>query len=460
MKKYLILFSVFFVAAISSNSFAQYPNWINYTNGQRVEALADNGNELWIGTGGGLVKLDKTTDSMTFYNKANSGLPENVVTAIAVDKNGNKWIGTFVGGLAKFDGTNWTVYNTSNSGLPHDCIDAVAIDNSENIWVATWAGLVKFDGTNWTLYDTSTGLPYNPGSFIAIDDSNNIWTACGGLTTGGLVKFDGTTWVVYDTSNSELPDNSIQTLIIDKNGNKYIGTYKGGLAKFDGTNWTVYDTSNSDLPYNFVGALAVDDDNNIWVGTQEAGLAKFDGTNWTVYDTSNSGLPDNSVRTIAIDSGNIWIGARGLTKFDGVNWKTYDYSNSGLPYDGVSSLAIDKNGNIWVGTVNRGVTIYTGNEGIEENSVSSITRQKAKLEVGRNPFLKSTILSYFIPTKTNVSLTLYDLSGRTVKILVNEEKEAGSYNLNLNAKDLPSGIYFATLATGKYKATQKLVLMK
>ena len=48
-------------------------------------------------------------------------LPCNYVTSIAIDGSGNKWIGTvyWYGGLAKFDGTNWTDYTTSNSGLPN-----------------------------------------------------------------------------------------------------------------------------------------------------------------------------------------------------------------------------------------------------------------------------------------------------------------------------------------------------
>ena len=104
MKKY-VLFFLMCAVAFWSNSFAQYPDWINYTTGRWVYALADNGNELWIGAGqGGLVKLDKTTGEMTFYNSANSGLPHNDVSALAMDGS-NIWIGTSIG-LAKFDGTN------------------------------------------------------------------------------------------------------------------------------------------------------------------------------------------------------------------------------------------------------------------------------------------------------------------------------------------------------------------
>ena len=50
---------------------------------------------------------------------------------------GNIWIGTWYGGLARFDGTNWTVYNTSNSGLPDIYAKSIAIDTFGNIWIGT-----------------------------------------------------------------------------------------------------------------------------------------------------------------------------------------------------------------------------------------------------------------------------------------------------------------------------------
>jgi ligand-binding sensor domain-containing protein len=50
-------------------------------------------------------------------------------------------------GFAKFDGVNWTVYNTSNSGLPNNRIWAIAIDGQGNKWIGTYGGgLAKFDG--------------------------------------------------------------------------------------------------------------------------------------------------------------------------------------------------------------------------------------------------------------------------------------------------------------------------
>ena len=237
------------------------------------------------------------------YNSSNSGLTSDHVSSIAIDGLGNKWIGTYPyytgpnevvgGGVAKFDGINWTVYNTSNSGLPNNYINSIAIDNSGNKWIGTEGGLAKFDGTNWIVYTYfDSGLPSNNIVAIAIDNAGILWIG----TSGGLAKFDGTNWTTYDPSNSGY---GILTISIDGSGNKWIGTYDSGLRKFDGINWTKYTSYNSKLPTDFVSSLAIDGLGNLWIGTarrsnfmnEYGGLSKFDGTNWMLYFSINSDLP-------------------------------------------------------------------------------------------------------------------------------------------------------------------------
>lgn len=130
----LIVTSLF----IHSLSYSQNPEWINYTNGNYIPCLTEEGDYIWVGTSGGLVKLNKNTGSSIFYNKLNSGLPDNSVESIAIDNSGNKWIGTWGASLAKFDGNSWTIYNTFNSGLPLNDVVSLAIDNSDNKWIGTW----------------------------------------------------------------------------------------------------------------------------------------------------------------------------------------------------------------------------------------------------------------------------------------------------------------------------------
>jgi sugar lactone lactonase YvrE len=265
--------------------------------------------------------------------------------------------------LARFDGKTWRVYNTANSPLPNDDNTGLAIDEQGNLWIGTEGGtLTKFDGENWAVYGPPTSAPQLASP--SFDVLGNLWIGSWG---GGLVKFDGVdNWTVYNTGNSGLPNNRAWATVFDRQGNLWIGTYGGGVAKFDGVeDWTVYNTFNSGLPHNDAavgsGTLAVDGQGNVWIGTFGGGLAKFDGENWTVYNTSNSGLPDNSVYSLAIGAqGSVWIGTfdGGLAKFDGENWTVYNTSNSGLPDNRVYSLAIDAQGSVWIGTESGGLAVY------------------------------------------------------------------------------------------------------
>ena len=188
-----VIIGILFISFFPVKLLSQYSDWINYTNGQGVRAVAIEGSKIWVGTYGGLVMIDTLTDTTVFYNHANSGLPDNSVYAIAIDASGNKWIGTD-GGLAEFDGTNWTVYNTSNSGLSSNYIYAIVIDASGNKWIGTrYGGLAEFDGANWTVYGTwNSGLPDNYVHAVAIDASGNKWI---GTRYGGLAVYSGGTGI-------------------------------------------------------------------------------------------------------------------------------------------------------------------------------------------------------------------------------------------------------------------------
>ncbi len=77
-----------------------------------------------------------------------------------------------------------------------------------------------------------------------------------------------------------------------------------------------------------------------------------------------------------------------------------------------------------------------------------------------NPFNSSTIIKYSLPEATSVSITVYDILGTEVKVLVNEKKEPGNYEINFDAVDLPSGVYIYTLTSGGFVDTKKLILLK
>ncbi|MBI4535294.1 MAG: T9SS type A sorting domain-containing protein [Ignavibacteriae bacterium] len=77
-----------------------------------------------------------------------------------------------------------------------------------------------------------------------------------------------------------------------------------------------------------------------------------------------------------------------------------------------------------------------------------------------NPFNPSTRISYSIPTAAQVRLSVYNMLGQEVASLVNEYRNAGTYEKAFSAQDLPSGVYFYTLRAGAFSETRKMILLK
>lgn len=77
-----------------------------------------------------------------------------------------------------------------------------------------------------------------------------------------------------------------------------------------------------------------------------------------------------------------------------------------------------------------------------------------------NPFNPSTVISYQLSVTSNVKIVVYDLLGREIAILVNEEKFPGEYEIQFNGSQLSSGTYFYRLTSGQYTETKKMVFIK
>lgn len=77
-----------------------------------------------------------------------------------------------------------------------------------------------------------------------------------------------------------------------------------------------------------------------------------------------------------------------------------------------------------------------------------------------NPFNPSTIISWQSPVSGWQSLKVYNLLGNEVSVLINEYCPAGEYEIEFNAGNLPSGVYFYQLKAGKYQETKKLILLR
>jgi hypothetical protein len=397
------------------------------------------------------------------FTTSNSPLPSNSVGPIVVDRNNVKWIGS-PNGMVRIEGNIWQIFDTTNTPLDTNRIFPMALDSLNNIWCIVWGkGIAKFDGTNWIIHNTSnSGLPSNTNATISIGLDNTKW-----ISFPGLIKFDDVTWTWYNSTNSGLPTNAATNTAIEDQ-TKWIGmvVLSGGMAKFNDTNWVIYNTGNSGLPSNVINQIRIDQYGNKWICTYAGGLAKFNSmlNSWTVYNPSNSGIPSYDIFRISFRNGYqkmVVTEAEGISIFNDTTWQNFNTSNSPLPNNIVNDIKIDKNNNIWITTLG-GIAIYNPNNiiGINNNEIIKIPKSFVLYQNYPNPFNPKTKISYELSKNTFVNLTVYNIEGKVISILVNKNQSKGAYTINYSAGKLATGIYFYNLKTNTYTETKKMILVK
>jgi len=77
-----------------------------------------------------------------------------------------------------------------------------------------------------------------------------------------------------------------------------------------------------------------------------------------------------------------------------------------------------------------------------------------------NPFNHETVIQYTLPQKSPVRITVYNLKGQVIEVLVDELKEAGNYQISWNARNVGSGVYFYRIEAGNFVLSRKCLLLR
>jgi hypothetical protein len=106
------------------------------------------------------------------------------------------------------------------------------------------------------------------------------------------------------------------------------------------------------------------------------------------------------------------------------------------------------------------IVVLTGNGIISVEESEEIPTTYSLMQNYPNPFNSTTKIQYSLPEASNIKLSVYNSIGQEVMRLVNENQSAGKYIVDLNAQNLPSGVYFYRLQTSKFVDTKKMLLLK
>ncbi|MEW6233869.1 MAG: two-component regulator propeller domain-containing protein [Candidatus Omnitrophota bacterium] len=328
------------------NRFDGYQFTVFRHDPQKPDSLSDNGvvclykdsnGVLWIGTKRGLNRYNPLSGGFIHYfhhpNKETT-LSDNSITVILEDKNGYLWIGTEYGGLNHFDPqsqsfTHYGSVSSLSSASRENTVTSLCFDSSGELW----AGMLKNRGVS--RFDPETKTLVRAESPLGID-----------------------------------PFPDIISLLCDRNGFLWFGTWGFGLFRFDPKTGTYeHYLSNPENLIKAEGAGAIvtslyeDDAGHLWIGTFQQGIRIYHPeTGDFQVITSNPGakgsLSSNSIKTIYIDSaGAFWIGTvdAGLCRYD-PNQQRFELiqhnpqNANSLSENRVYALCPDPYGKIWVGT--------------------------------------------------------------------------------------------------------------
>jgi Secretion system C-terminal sorting domain len=426
-------------------------NLIAGISGSGVFLSSDNGTS-WVFSSSGMI-------AETIYSLAvTPALGETVGTNLfaGTDYGGGVYLSTDNGNSwsKRKSVQNWNLGNRSlyfNDGKLFSAEGGVSFSTDNG---ANWIGIQPDSGSLVSTAECLTTI----GQYLFTGTTYSGENALNGYFFRS--SFNGTGWTEWEKASFGLPDAPVWSLIVHGT-NLFAGVLSNGNSLFRSTDYgTTWTSSGSGLGLTFVNSLAVNGA-NIFAGTNNGVfLSVNNGANWTAV---NSGIENTNVWCLSVSNANLFAGTDSgifLSTNSGANWVAVD---SGLPRTAVYALAINES-NLFAGTNSMGVWRRPLSEITSVGKASMALPNHFDLAQNYpNPFNPTTTIVYQVPhigVQNFVSLRVYDVLGRKVATLVNDQKPAGTYTQKWNAENFPSGVYFYRLQAGSFTQTKKLMLLK
>lgn len=365
----------------------------------------------------------KTTNGGLEWNQKNNGITQNFIRSIdSHPKNGNIILaGTYYGGL--FRSTNGGDSWEAIKSIEDSTILCVAFDQNhgDTVYIGTYSlGPYRSvdAGITWQRLTQDTLMALE----VIIDPvEQNILYFISPIISKVFKSTDfGNSWELFYSGSPHILSLAINPL---NNNTMFMGTNPADslYKSYDGgKSWNRFLINGEGY---IVTDIVIDpnDTNNIYISTP----------GWGVFRSTNSGEAWSSLN-------------EGLSALQVIQLKLHPAITSSM-YASTNGAAIFKIEDLLSGLIELGLS----------HPIAYLLLQNYP-----NPFNPSTTINYQIPELSFVTIKVYDVLGNEVATLVNEEKSAGSYEIEFDGNELTSGIYFYRIQAGNFVETKKMILLK
>jgi photosystem II stability/assembly factor-like uncharacterized protein len=376
-----------------------------------------------VGWNGGSHGVYKTTDGGNTWNFLSNPSANPDLAGIYFTSAAN---GVVVGG----NGSNKVgqIYQTTNGGSTWNQV----YNGSSGSWLTS----VYFADAN---YGIAVG---GSGAIVETTDGGTTWSTMASPTTNGLGS------VYFPTA-----------------GVGYAVGQKGTILKYNravivaSEQWaSIMDNDSANhgqITYDKYsdGYIAV---NGTWYAKGATVQCPISGGTATIVDTvisiTGQGTATNLTLAVGSQTSAFTANVQGVAK-NGKSSGTYSiaFSATGWPSKVEGTYYSTK-------IIGSGVT--SGTVSVREISANIVPTTLTLFQNYPNPFNPSTTISFSIPSKSFVSLKVFDALGRKVSTLITEELSAGNHTRQWNAQNISSGVYFYRLQAGLFIETKKLILLR